>query len=121
MVRCGKAECGEGALTAVTEERPWGLNNPRWQLYAYGPLSRLLPAGAIDSPMYVVVWIADDPAENDDDPLADGVDVVNPGKGIAMMRAHAYGPGGVRRVVEVTLVENRNGVGSHLLRTVLDE
>jgi hypothetical protein len=121
MVRCGRAECREADLTAVTAERPWGRNNPRWQLYAYGPLSRLLAAGAIDSRMYIVVWIADDPAESDDDPLADGVAMVNPGKGIAVMRAHAYGPGGVRRVVEATLVENRNGVGSHLSRTVLDE
>ncbi len=120
LVRCGRPACGEGDLTAVTAERPWGPNNPRWQLYAYGPLSRLLPAAALDSRMYIVVWIADDPAESDDDPLADGADIVNPGKGIALMRAHAYGPGGVRRAVEVTVVGNRNGVGSHLSRTVLD-
>jgi hypothetical protein len=71
--------------------------------------------------MYIVVWVADDTAENDDEPLADGVDLVNPGKGIALMRAHAYGPGGVRRVVDVTLVENSNGVGSHSTRTVPGE
>ena len=40
------------------EPRPWGANNPRWQLFAYGPLG-----GA-----YVIVWAGDDPAETDGDP-----------------------------------------------------
>lgn len=113
MVRCGKiATCSDEDLNAITEERPWGKNNPRWQLYAYGPMSDMLPTESINSQMYVIVWVADDPAESDDNPLKDGLgkvgcvagsDCVNLGKGVIAMMAHAYGPGGVQRVVEVTL------------------
>jgi hypothetical protein len=114
MVRCGKVStCGDADMDAATGERPWRRNNPRWQLYAYGPMSDMLPTESIDSQMYVVVWIADDPSESDDNPLKDGLPkagcetadpaCANPGKGVLAMLAHAYGPGGVRRVVEVTL------------------
>jgi hypothetical protein len=110
MVRCGKVSfCTDADMIARTDERPWGNNNPRWQLYAYGAIADMLPAASIDSRVYVVVWIADDPSENDDDPLKDGApcvsggECVNPGMGVISMLAHAYGPGGVMRVIEVTL------------------
>jgi hypothetical protein len=92
-------------MDAYTDERPWGVNNPRWQLYAYGPLDEMLPTETLNSNMYVVVWIADDPSDNDDKPLIDGDTAagVNPGKGVLSMLAHAYGPSGVRRVIEVTI------------------
>ena len=38
-------------------------NNPQWKLFAWGPLSDMLPNNQIDSPMYVAVWVADDPAD----------------------------------------------------------
>ncbi len=111
MLRCGKiTTCADTELILNTDERPWGSNNPRWQLYAYGPLTDMIPTETINSSMYVVVWAADDPAENDNDPLKDGATPVedpdglgNPGKGVMMLLAHAYGPGGVRRVIEVTV------------------
>jgi hypothetical protein len=109
MVRCGKVTiCGDADMDALTEERPWGRNNPRWQLYAYGPMGDMLPTGTINSQMYVVVWVADDPSDNDDKPLVDGDTPVapateNPGRGVLVLMAHAYGPGGVKRVVEVTV------------------
>ena len=104
MVRCGKVTaCSDTDLTASTDERPWGANNPRWQLYAYGPMDAMLPTADINSNMYVVVWAADDPSENDGNPLQDGTLATNPGRGVIAMMAHAYGPQGVRRVVEVTL------------------
>lgn len=126
VVRCGQVSaCGDADLDAITEHRPWGRNNPRWQLYAYGPLSALLPGGSIGSPVYVVVWMADDPSESDDDPLADGLDTagcapgspacVNHGQGIITMLAHAYGPGGAVRAVEVTLALNDASSGARML------
>jgi hypothetical protein len=73
----------------------WGTNNPRWVLFAWGPLGDILP-NSIQSSMYVAVWIADDPAEIDGNPAAD----VN---GTLTVHAEAYGPSGTRKVVEVTV------------------
>lgn len=83
MMNCRKATpCSAPNLMAVTAERPWGANNPVWRLFAYGPLSSLLPAHAIDSACYVIVMVADDPSENDNDPLHDGHGGTNPGTGV---------------------------------------
>ncbi|MBI4265788.1 MAG: pilus assembly PilX N-terminal domain-containing protein [Acidobacteria bacterium] len=108
MVRCGAIACSDADITAITAERPWGANNPRWQLYAYGPMDDMVPTGTINSRMYVIVWVADDPSENDGDALTDGGTPVesgatNNGAGVLSLLAHAYGPDGVRRVVEVTV------------------
>ena len=118
LVNCGKVDvCNAADLAAITAERPWGENNPRWKLYAHGPMTDMLPTdgtGGINSPFYVVVWVADDPAENDNNPSRDGdppatgcdvaeVTCVNQGRGVIAMLAHAYGPGGAHRAVEVTL------------------
>jgi hypothetical protein len=55
--------------------------------------------------MYVVVWMADDPSESDNNPLIDGdtTNGANPGTGVLSMLAQAFGPGGVSRVVEATI------------------
>jgi Tfp pilus assembly protein PilX len=83
--------------------RPWGTNNPRWRLYAHGPVADFVPTGTINSPFYVAVWVADDPSENDGDPSTDGSALTNPGRGVIQLRAEAYGPGGARRTIETTL------------------
>ncbi len=114
MVRCGKTgTCGDADMDAVTDERPWGTNNPRWQLYAYGPMNDLIPTETktINSPFYVVVWVGDDPSENDGNPLVDNGaptdgTTTNPGKDVISLLARAYGPGGVMRVVEVTVTRS---------------
>jgi hypothetical protein len=113
MVRCGKTTCSAADIDSATDERPWAKNNPRWQLYAYGPVTDILPTATVNSNVYIVVWIGDDPSENDDLPLVDGDEsgnsgkcgspCVNPGRGVVSMLAHAYGPGGVHRVIEATL------------------
>jgi Tfp pilus assembly protein PilX len=96
-IRCGTTStCTDAQMNAATEERPWAANNPRWQLYAYAPLNQMLPTDSINSSMYVVLWVADDPSEKDGAPLIDT-------NGVLSMIAHAYGPGGVRRVIEVTV------------------
>lgn len=108
LVRCGNiAGCDDATMDAATDERPWGKNNPRWQLYAYSPLVDMLPTETTNSDVYVIVWVADDPAECDEKPLVDGDAPVgctaNLGKGVISMLVHAYGAGGVRRVIETTV------------------
>ena len=104
MANCQKTtSCSRSELSAMTASRPWAANNPTWVLYASGPLANLLPAGAINSPYYVVVMAADDPAENDGDPLHDGNSQTNPGAGRLVLRSEAFGPRGTHKIVEVTV------------------
>lgn len=111
MASCEKAAaCSAADLTAVTVERPWGANNPVWQLYAYGPLKNLLPSATIRSPYYVVVMVGDDPSENDGNPLVDGASPSNPGAGVLALRAEAFGPRGVHKIIELTVVRGDAGV-----------
>src|SRR5262245_13839242 len=107
MVRCGKTTCSDADIEVATDERPWAKNNPKWQLYAYGPISDLLPTNTLNSNVYMVVWVGDDPSENVNLPLKDGDESAgaNPGKGVISMLAYAYGPTGVRRVIEATLAK----------------
>ena len=100
ILNCGKpTTCSVAQMDANTEERPWGANNPRWQLYAYGPLDQLT-AIARPAPSYLAVWIADDARELDGDPLADGREG---GRGVLRVRAATYGPHGARRAIEAEL------------------
>lgn len=121
MANCQKLTgCSAGDMDASTTERPWGTNNPRWQLYAYGPLDSMLPTGTLNSPYYVVVMVGDDPSETDYDPLHDGVVgcqgalpvadsssppnwSCNPGTGVLALRAEAFGPQGSHTVIEMTV------------------
>lgn len=111
MLDCGKlTTCSDADLNALSDERPWGTNNPRWRLYAYGRVDDMLPTESINSLDYVVVWIADDPADTDGDATKDGITPdlngnANPGKGVLAMHAEAYGPMGVKRVIEVTVAK----------------
>ena len=108
MLNCGKtATCSEGEMDAWSVDRPYGENNPRWRLFGYAPLADLIETGTIVSPMYVVIWVADDVGETDNDPTMDGGPPVgapdNYGAGIMLMRAEAFGPQGSRTTVEVTV------------------
>lgn len=97
MLNCGKASgCTEGEMDAWSSERPWTDDNPRWRLIGYSPMADIIETGTVLSPMYVAVWIADDQAESDGDPTKDA-------NGVLLMRAQAFGPGGVVSTVEVTL------------------
>jgi hypothetical protein len=103
MVSCGQPTCSEADLDEVREDRPWGRNNPRWQLYAHGELEA-------DGRVYAVVWVADDASETDMDPLMDGASEDDPGRGRLAVLAHAYGPAGTRRVVEATVSTDERGM-----------
>jgi len=108
MANCQKASaCTTAELTAVTERRPWGTSNPRWQLYAYGPLRSMLPSSVVDSPWYVVLLVADDPLRADD---------------VIALRGEAFGPRNAHAVTELLAARppaissgadtDYNGVGS---------
>jgi hypothetical protein len=93
-------------LTALTAElqtqanatNPWGPNNPQWRLFAYGPLNEMAGTGTIQSSAYIVVWMADDPSETDNNPGADS-------NGVITVLAQAIGPSGALRTVEVTVAK----------------
>jgi hypothetical protein len=111
IANCDKpTQCSGPDMDAYSEERPWTVNNPRWQLFAYGSIGDLLPTGTINSPFYVVVLIGDDPSETDDNPIGDGgapvaPAVTNPGRGVIALRAEAFGPRGAHKVIEMTIAK----------------
>lgn len=106
MANCGSSTaCTSSDMDLVTADRPWGRNNPRWTLFAHGRLGDILP-GAIDSRYYVVLLVGDDPAENDDDPTADGTSATNPGRNVIALRAEAFGGGGAHKAVELTVTRD---------------
>jgi hypothetical protein len=101
LATCGvTSACSATACAAVTDDRPWGPNNPRWRPYAYGPVDSATPGQAAT---YVVVLVGDDPSENDGDPGRDGASPGNPGAGVVWLRAEAFGPGESRRIVEAVV------------------
>jgi hypothetical protein len=97
VVLCCDTTSMTSQMQAVTDTlNQWGANNPQWKLFAHAPLSAMLPDTPIDSPTYVAVWVADDPAEIDDNPAADS-------NGTLTLHAEAYGPSGSTKVIEVTV------------------
>ena len=105
VLNCGHVSCSSDELIANAGERPWGANNPIWRLYAHAPFSTLSPSGSIDSRVYIVIWVADDPLETDADALVDGDESrgPNPGRGVLQLRTQAYGTAGSVQTIEVTL------------------
>ena len=102
------------AMTADLQRRsdtgaPWGLNNPQWRLFAYGPLSQITGTGTIESPAYLVVWLADDPSETDGNPSVDA-------NGVVTIVARALGLFGSVRTIEVTMAKTTaSPVSAHVL------
>jgi len=101
------AGCGvntaTGQLQAITDTQAvWGANNPQWKLFAWGPLSDMLPNDRIDSSMYLAVWVADDPADGVDLNTPDGNPLVD-SNGVLTLHAEAFGPAGTRKTIEVTI------------------
>jgi hypothetical protein len=99
--RCGETVCDDARINAVTVERPWGVNNPRWQIYGSGWLRDVTPRPADVPHAYVVVWIGDDPQETDGDPLTDDAGVNAAGHDLVLLRAVAFAAYSVRRRIEV--------------------
>jgi hypothetical protein len=74
----------------------WGANGPQWQWYARGFASDLLPGGGLNSNVYLAVFVADDPSETDGKNMLDG-------NGVLTLHIEAFGPGGSRKALEVTV------------------
>jgi hypothetical protein len=94
---CGRAgPCPDIERNAFTAARPWGPNNPQWRVFGHGRPDRLVPEGTGLPPTVVVVWISDDPADVDGDPLRDsGIGPGGewrPGGCVLAVRAEAFGP-----------------------------
>lgn len=104
--------CGTGSLSGAVQQsanggRSWGDNTPRWVLYGWGPASSWLAGGALQSPLYVAVWIADDETDGDGDPASDANDTLD-------VYAIALGPGGGRRAVRARVARPRDPDGKPL-------
>ena len=113
LANCGHAApCTEAEMNATTALRPWGPNNPRWRLYMHGPLANLAPGLPVESPCYVVVLVADDPEENDNDPMRDAVAGQSAGAGVLLLRSEAFGPGGAHSVVEASVAKTTGPAGA---------
>jgi Tfp pilus assembly protein PilX len=100
---CGPASLSGGVQARADGGRLWGADTPQWTLFAWGPVSAWRPAGAIRSPLYVAVWVSDDPADGDGNPSADNNSVLR-------IHAQALGPQGARRIVEAVVA--RPSIGS---------
>ena len=110
LLLCDAITCGGRSLDAVTANRPWGRNNPRWRVFASGRTASLVGQALGVRPGYAVVWIGDDPAENDADPLkyggppvAEAGTGVNPGQDVVVLRVAAWGARGAHRELELTV------------------
>lgn len=103
LLNCGRATaCSASQMDANSKERPWGANNARWRLYAYGPMGNIVQV-ARPAECYLAVWVADDSREADGDPHSDALEA-EPGHGVLRLRAEAYGPAGARRALEAEVV-----------------
>jgi len=95
----------DGVRTEVQAQtdrlRYWGTNDPRWQWYARGFASELLPGGGLNSNVYLMVFVGDDPSEEDGDPTRDS-------NGVLTLHVEAFGSGGSRRALEVTVSRTSN-------------
>ena len=117
-----RLDVAEETNRLAAEPRPWGRNNPRWTVFAAGSLAELLPDAAVAARAYVVVWVADDPSENDAQPWRDGgppavedaANRENPGRGALWLHAQAYGVAGTRRTVEVMVERDARWAAAQL-------
>jgi hypothetical protein len=125
VANCEKpTPCSDDDMNRVTNERPWGLDNPRWKPFAWGPLNTLTLTRSVNSPFYVMLMAGDDASECDNDPLVDGGPAVppcggaaafNPGVGVLSLRAEAFGPFGAHKTIEATIARSVGNTGVRLL------
>jgi hypothetical protein len=102
QLSCGRSSaCTDGQIMASTRERPWGENNARWKLFAYGPVGNFVQF-ARPVAGYLTVWLADDGREADADAGRDGAEDAA-GHGVIRVRVEAFGPFGTRRAIEAEL------------------
>jgi len=101
---CGRTgPCDDSAGAAVAPARPWGIRNPRWRLVVHRPFAELESVAGDVCRCYLAAWVADDPNDDDADPLSDAPPGVA-GHGVVLIRGAAIGSDGAVAEVEA-LVE----------------
>ncbi len=119
QANCGRsAGCTAADLVEVTEERPWGIDNPVWRLFACGRLDALIPAGGSAPPFYLVVLLADNGGDGDGNPWADADGGRGAGAGLVWLRAVAAGPAGSRATLQAAIERDPGAAGSGRIRLV---
>lgn len=108
LATCGRPACLEAHIVARTAERPWGPRNPRWRLVAWGRAAAAV-RGAWTADPYLVVLIADDPADADPDPWRDAPEGTS-GHGQVLLRAEAVGWRGARATIEALVRHDCAGI-----------
>jgi hypothetical protein len=104
LLNCRSAlPCSAPQLGAVTLDRPWGANNPEWQLFLYGPVPTFVPL-RFPPAIYLLVWIGDDARETDGDAGIDGGGADEAGRDVLRVHAAAFGRDGGRRAFEAELL-----------------
>ncbi|HKW01214.1 MAG TPA: hypothetical protein VJN96_15420 [Vicinamibacterales bacterium] len=98
-------------LQAATDARFGGPDSPQWRLVASGRLADIAGNSSIESPAYLVVWVADDVSETDGNPAADSNDVL-------IIRGEAVGSGGRTRALDVTVTRAGAPAGQPGLRVI---
>jgi hypothetical protein len=95
---------GAALQAATNAEVARGADTPRWRLYAWGPLSRLVtPVALPDLPAFVGAWVADDGEDGDGDPSADS-------NGMVTIRVEAFGRGHARWAVTALVARGTRGL-----------
>lgn len=92
--------CPDARVQSNSGDRAWGVNNPRWQPFVYGPLSRFIALPPTTADVYVIVWVGDDVREQDGNTLVDDGMGTGAGRDVVRVRAEAFAAGGSRRAVE---------------------
>jgi hypothetical protein len=106
---CGRTgACTSADMNRTTVERPWGLNNPRWRVYASGSLADLLGTAPSTTRNYVLVLVADDPSETDGDPSVDAAEPGSPGRGVLQLQGVSFGPGGSHASIRWTVARDED-------------
>jgi hypothetical protein len=90
-----KSSFTDDTVDLAAARRDLGAIDTRdWHPYAYGRFSQMVPGAADASRLSVVVWVAVDALGDDN---------------LIVVRSHAYGPRGVRRMVEATMQRTADG------------
>ena len=97
-VRAGRAKSSfaDGTFDLVNAARDLESlpGSAPWHPYAYGWFEEMLSGSRAARRLFVVVWVAADPSEADN---------------LVVLRSHAYGPQGARRMVEATVEQTMDG------------
>jgi type II secretory pathway pseudopilin PulG len=119
IANCGHpAACSNAELDAFTTDRPWGPNNPRWQIFGYARMDQFATGPVAPLPAAMIVWVGDDPAELDGNPLRDSRSdpdgTRRPGSGVVVVRAEGFSIRSAHTTVAATVSRQMGGVPSAL-------